>query len=230
MGRREQIQERLLDAVTGERGVRVRHKLFDIRNRVKGEERRVRFFFGYHSPYAYLMAPQILEIPDRYQIAVDWLPVAPPTELEDNYELRTGYAVADCRREAEFLRMPFKREAPPSHDAVLEAIAATEAARGLGDVAPFVVTLNAAIWAEGMEPSDPTVLGRVCEQLGISYDALSKAKLGIDAEKIAAANAALLESLGHWDAAVAELDREFFMSHGRMDFLTERLDALGLAR
>ncbi|MCA9771278.1 MAG: hypothetical protein KC466_02660, partial [Myxococcales bacterium] len=179
-----------------------------------------------------LYALQVLEIPHRYKIDVEWLAIAPSPEAgrEDNHEMRVRYAMADCRREAEAMGVPFKRAEPPSAEAVDEALAATEAARTLTDPGNFVITAGAAIWGEGLDFADPGTLRRVCEQVGVSHEAVDRAKMGGGHRKVCDANAQLLAKLGHWDSAVAELDRELFATHSRFEMLTERLDRMGLGR
>lgn len=232
MGLRETLTEAALNAVTSPRGIALRHRLYDLKSRAAGRKRRVRFFLGFHDPYSYLLAPMVYEVPHRWAIEVDWLPLTPAVAAEsDNRTMRLNYALTDAAREAERLRYPFKRRAYPEEANVFAALAGTEAARATGKEALFALTALGAIWGEGGDLRTPALLKQVCDQVRVDHAAVRGA---VDrAETVPLVldkNEALLRRLGHWAPGTLELDGEWFAGPSRFDFLMERLDAMGLRR
>ncbi|MEM7435432.1 MAG: 2-hydroxychromene-2-carboxylate isomerase [Myxococcota bacterium] len=143
-------------------------------------DRTLRFHFDYLSPYSYLAWQDIRPLCNRHALALEPAPTLLAALLNHHGHKGPGeippkraYVYRDCLRRAAVMGVPF--EAPHSHPfRPLLPLRVT----GL-DMPPdvreaLISRLFAATWAHAEDVSDPSVVGAICEELGI-VDAVARA-------------------------------------------------------
>jgi len=191
---------------------------------------QVEFFFDFMSPYSYLASTRVEAMVSAAGGSVSWRPCFLPALLKatDNrgqgqIPAKVPWVVKDLRDWAEFLGLPpvkipdtFPFLATQANRCALVAIDE--------DKGPtFCVAMFAAIWRDGLDPNDVSVLTGVLQ------------KVGLDAERVLAlaASQPLKDRLrAESDEAVRRgafgvptffIGDELFVGNDRLDFVVRRL-------
>ncbi|MEL6978865.1 MAG: 2-hydroxychromene-2-carboxylate isomerase, partial [Pseudomonadota bacterium] len=160
------------------------------------EAMQVRYFFSLMSPYAYLAGLRLEEIAAARGVAVAYRPFDAPTvfaatgglPVAQRHPARRAYRLQDLRRRAHAARAPLILE--PPHYPVDAGLAATAllAAQAAGlSVGPAAHSLLRAVWADGGDLGDPTVVEAALRRGGVDPEAFAP-------QPCAAISAALYEA------------------------------------
>jgi 2-hydroxychromene-2-carboxylate isomerase len=190
----------------------------------------VEFFFSFRSPYSYLAAPRAFGLQARFAVEIVYRGVRPMvTRGVPLPAAKRLNIIFDAAREAKRLDMPFGELFDPLGDGALRCLYVAERAVELGCAPRFVLAASRAIWAEAADVTDDTVLRRLSEQAGVSWDiareALSDAALHARVEQ----NAVRLGQLGHWGVPTCYFNGELFWGQDRLVDLEVALRAAGVA-
>lgn len=211
------LRARVLGVVLGERFLDVRRKLVELRRRVRRAPHIVAVFLELDDPYSYLLSTYLDELAKHYAVELRlYLVEALRGEYRAAPELYPEYALADCRRLAAELGVPFLDlgAAPPVEyrRALLDMLAARDQTP---DFAQEFVRILRAYWR-----ADAESVGRLCRMPGGM----------VGANATLNRNQALLTRLGHYDTATLHYGGEWYRGVERLQYLVDRFDALGLAR
>ena len=190
----------------------------------------VDFYFSYRSPYSYLAAPRVFRLPERFRVAVRWRGVLPMVERGETLsQAKSLHILRDCRREAKRLRMRFGPMRDPLGAGVHRCLAITERAQQLGlEVAPLVLRLSRAIWAEAADVCKDDVLESLVRSAGLSWSQLRGALADESLTKVFEDNRVALAEAGHWGVPTLVYRTEPFWGQDRIDDLELSLGASGL--
>jgi 2-hydroxychromene-2-carboxylate isomerase len=211
------LRARLLGVVLGERFLEFRRRLGELRRRLARAPHVVTTFLELDDPYSYLLSTYLEELSKHYAVELRLcLTEALRGEYRAAPDLYPEYALADCRRLAAELGVPFLDlgAAPPVEyrRALLDMLAAQDPAP---DFAQEFVRVLRAYWR-----GDVQAVGRLCRTpTGMS-----------GANAVLGRNQALLTRLGHYDTATLHYGGEWYRGVERLQYLVDRFDALGLAR
>lgn len=140
---------------------------------------KVRFYFDYLSPYAYLAWHRLPALAEAHGLSVEPVPVALAGLLNHHghkgpaeIPAKRVYLFKDCVRRAAALGVPLSPPHalpfPPLMPLRLTLLEMTDPQR-----TELIDRLFAAAWAEGRDMSDRALMASMCEQLGIP-DALDR--------------------------------------------------------
>lgn len=175
----------------------------------------VSVFLQLDDPYSYLLAYYLPSLLQHYDIELRvYLAEARGGAYKPEPEMLAEYAVADCRRLARELGIPFldKGATPPVEHRrpILNAIACVEGQDGFGDE---LFQALAVYWrgdAEAASRRGGTDTTRT--------------------EKVIRTSRKLQERLGHYNSAMLHHQGEWYWGVDRLHYLLERLDGLGAER
>ena len=138
----------------------------------------LRFYFDYISPNAYLAWTQLPRLGDRYGVTVDPVPVLFAGLLEAHGQLgpaempaKSLWMAKNNGRKAAMLGVPLN---PPAFHPFNPLLALRMSSLPL-DAAPRHALIGAlfdAVWVRGLHVSDPAVVERVGDELGVGGAAL----------------------------------------------------------
>ena len=195
------------------------------------EEHTVRLFFSFRSPYSYLVAARAFDLPDKYNVDIEWCGVRPMvTRGVPLSPQKQMYIMRDCYRIAKKLDIPFGKIKDPLGDGAIRCLNVAEYADDEGKLAEFVLGATRGIWSEGKEVAADEPLKEICESAGLDWDGCRAAIDNPDYTNRIENNIALLGALGHWGVPTFELDGELYWGQDRFDYLCRDLDDIGLAK
>jgi 2-hydroxychromene-2-carboxylate isomerase len=209
----------------------------------------VTLYWSFRSPYSYILLPRILELHERYRIAIDLRIVHPAAIRNPSYFARMDplarpYFLMDSARAAAFLDLPFRRPVPDpiEQDPVTLAIAAAqphalrlgrlgiaavERARGLD----FAREVSRLLWDGSVDGwNEGTNLADAAARAGLDLASLEAAVAADPArhDEALAANDRALRAAGHWGVPTMVFDGEAFFGQDRFDVLVWLLQQRGL--
>ncbi len=211
------LRARLIGVLLGERFLELRRGYGEFRRWLARAPHLVRVFLELDDPYSYLLSAYLEELAKHYAVELRLcLTEALRGEFRAAPDLYPEYALTDCRRLAVELGVPFldKGAAPPveCRRALLDMLAAREQAAEFTDELLHALR---AYWR-----GDAEAVGRLCR--------LACGTTGANA--VLDRNQVLLRRLGHYDTATLYYGGEWYRGVERLQYLVDRLDALGLAR
>ncbi|MCC6528016.1 MAG: DsbA family protein [Polyangiaceae bacterium] len=168
------------------------------RARGSGATRRpkLELFFSFRSPYSYLALSRTKHFALSYPVDLELRPVLLGGLAMPAHKRR--YIVADAKREADRLALPFGRICEPLGLGVERCLAAFEHAEGLGRGFELMQSVMRGIWAEARDPASDADLRFVVERAGLPWRPVRRA-LGEAAWRARVAdNAAALRDAGLW--------------------------------
>ncbi len=136
--------------------------------------RVITFYFDFISPYSYLGWQAIHPLAARHDAHVEPVPVLFAGLLNHHGHKGPGeipakrvYIYRDCLRKAAALGVPF--EPPVSHPfKPLLALRVSALSMSRDTQLALIDRLFNAVWAQGLDVSDPDVVGAICAELGVS--------------------------------------------------------------
>ena len=209
------LKSRAVEALLGKRMRTVRRLAAEFRRRVTSGAHEVSVFLQLDDPYSYLLSRYLPDLADDYDVTLRlYLTQAVAGAFRPEPSLHAEYAVRDCQLTARELGVPFldKGGAPVvEHRRGLLAMLA-----GAADGNDYQALLSAALSAYWR--GDVEGVARMLGGYQKPGDAVHAADVG----------QAKLRSLGHYDTATAYYGGEWYRGIDRLQYLTGRLDELGL--
>lgn len=157
------------------------------------------FFFSFRSPYSYLAMQRTFDIADAYGLELILKPVLPMVARGlpvPGAKLR--YIVADAKREADALSVPFGRFCDPLGEGVERLLAVFDYARGERRERDLMLSAGAAIWAEATDVATDAGMRRVAERAGLFWPDVLEAMQNDDWRATVADNREALAEAGLW--------------------------------
>lgn len=190
---------------------------------------RVEYYFSFRSPYSYLSAPRVFELPRRYGIELVWRGVRPMAMRGQPLpRSKQFYILRDAAREADRLGLPFGRIHDPLGEGVWRCLCIAEHALAQGRLEPFVTATARAIWGEGVEVLRDVPLRALCESAGLDWQACTRAIANPDYRERVEVNTAQLAALGHWGVPTLVFDGEAYWGQDRIEDLERALRRAGI--
>ncbi|MDB5977548.1 MAG: hypothetical protein JWR07_4308 [Nevskia sp.] len=184
----------------------------------------VEYFFSFRSPYSYLSAPRVFELPRRYGIELVWRGVRPMAMRGQPLpRAKQFYILRDAAREADRLGLPFGRIHDPLGEGVWRCLCVAEHALEQGRLAAFVNLTARAIWGEGADVSRDAPLRTLCERAGLEWDACRRAIATPGYRERVEINTAQLAALGHWGVPTLVFEGETYWGQDRIEDLERAL-------
>ena len=180
----------------------------------------VEYFFSFRSPYSYLSAPRVFELPRRYGIELVWRGVRPMAMRGQPLpRAKQFYILRDAAREADRLGLPFGRIHDPLGEGVWRCLCVAEHALEQGRLAAFVNLTARAIWGEGIDVSRDAPLRTLCERAGLEWGDCRRAIATQDYRERVETNTAQLAALGHWGVPTLVFEGEAYWGQDRIEDL-----------
>lgn len=190
----------------------------------------VQIFFNFRSPYCYLASRSMFATLAKFDIEIDWRPLAAwdGRSAPERAKSKLPIARQDVSRWCKRLDIPFCP--PPVTTDPTNAALVSLAAETAGQLEAFVIAVMEQEWSHGRDIGEIEVLEAVGEKIGLDQGTVVAA---INSDK----HRAKLEA--NWSAAQARgvfgvpsfvVDEEIFWGNDRLDFLAEHLATLGVAR
>jgi len=192
----------------------------------------LKLYFDYKSPFAYLAMQPAFDLPERYAVALRWIPyllrIKGKGERSIYSEWKARYSYMDARRWAN-RRGGFPIKGPQKVYDSTPALIGGLFAQERGFFRPYTELVFARFFQRELEIDDPDAVAAAIDELGHSggeYRVWAKSE---GAERFEACIAE-----GHADhvfgVPIFQLAGETFWGHDRIPLLEERLTALGLRR
>ena len=185
---------------------------------------RVEYFFSFRSPYSYLSAPRVFDLPRRYDVELVWRGVRPMAMRGQPLpRAKQLYILRDAAREADRLGLPFGRIYDPLGEGVWRCLSVAELANERGRLADFVTTAARGIWGEGLDVSKDAPLRELCERAGLDWKECSRAIETAEYRERVESNTAALAELGHWGVPTLVFDHQAYWGQDRIEDLERAL-------
>jgi len=211
---------------------------------------KAELYWSFRSPYSYLGTQQYREIAETYDVVIEVKLVYPiairnPKFFEKVNPMWIPYVIKDCKRIAEFRRLPFVF---PSPDPVVQNIKTREissdqpyitsitrlgveaARRGRGIA--FLDEVSLMIWGGTKDWHLDEQLAPAAERAGLKLDEMRRSVLGnADSyDSKIAQNQTDLEAAGHWGVPCLVFEGEPFHGQDRIDLAVWRMKQQGLSK
>lgn len=196
---------------------RAKHALHAAGRVLRGGRRSARLYYRADDPYSHLMVQVAPRLSDAYGLAIDLLPIAPPTAAANpEPSMLLLHAIRDAALLAESYGLSFPKDAkPPSEDRVRRAHAVLLAQSASEERIRIALELGEAIWRDDA-PAVAEIVNR--------YGSLS----GESVRPALEANYAALERAGHYQSGMLYYGGEWYWGIDRLHHLEERLQREGL--
>lgn len=128
------------------------------------------FYFSFRSPYSYLALRRVRDLAEHYGLALELKPVLPMVMRGLPVpDIKRLYILQDAKREADRLDIPFGRICDPVGSGVENCLALCAYARAHGRELDldFAEAAAQAIWSEGADMTQNSVLQRVASAAGL---------------------------------------------------------------
>ncbi len=197
-----------------------------------GDREELKLYFDYKSPYAYLAAQPAFELPDRYTVAVRWIPfllrVKGKGERSVYSEWKVRYSYLDARRWANrrggfAIRGP--RKIYDSTPSLIGGLFATQH----GFFRAYTEAVFARFFERRLEIDEPDAIAALIAELGGKEAAFREYLGGEGAQQLEAGiDEAHADQV--FGVPIFALRGELFWGHDRIPLLEERLVEYGLDR
>jgi 2-hydroxychromene-2-carboxylate isomerase len=187
-------------------------------------------FFNYRSPYCYLAAQALFDLPRRYACALEWHALggwdgrSPPDRARTKMPLARQDVARWCKR----LGIPFAP--PPASTDPTRAGAASLLAQREGKLEPYTQAVMHLEWGEGQDIGTDTALAQAARRAGLDPAAVLAAADDAANRAALAANWTRAQELGVVGVPSFVIGAEIFWGNDRLEFVAEHLAALGAAR
>jgi 2-hydroxychromene-2-carboxylate isomerase len=190
---------------------------------------RLEYYFSFRSPYSYLSAPRVFELPRRYRVELVWRGVRPMAMRGQPLpRAKQFYILRDAAREADRLGLPFGRIHDPLGEGVWRCLCIAEHALEQGRLESFVTIAARAIWGEGVEVLRDAPLRALCQRAGLDWDACRRAIASDGYRERVEFNTARLAALGQWGVPTLVFGDEAYWGQDRIEDLERALRRAGL--
>ena len=191
------------------------------------------YYFCMNSPWVYLGQHRLEEITERQAARIAYHPVDlremmlrligmddPP----ERSTLHRAYGKRDMQRWAAFYSLPLSdapRYYPVSQHLAARVVVAAD--RFGADVAPLVLALPRAVWAEDRNIADRVTLTAICEECGLPGDILLRAADDTETLEHFGANTDEALARGVFGIPSYVVGDEIFWGQDRLDFVERAL-------
>ena len=179
-------------------------------------QQRVRFYFDYVSPNAYLALTELPVLAARYQVAIDPVPVLFAGLLEAHGQLGPAEVAPKMRwmwrnvvRKAAQLRVPFRPPAFHPFNPLL-ALRVSSLVLDLAGRWRLIEALFQGVWVRGLHVSEPSVVVALADEVGLAGVELLAQASGIDAKARLRAQTDDAVRRGVFGVPTVELEGELF--------------------
>ena len=212
------LRSAILNALLSKRTLRLRRRLREARRRVLQRPHNGSVFLQLDDPYSYLLAHYLPSVANNYDIELRlYLCEALGEAYRPEPGLLAEYAMADCRRLAQELAIPFldRGHTPPVEHrrALLDAVAGK---RDEDETGAELLRSLAVFWRGDAEAAARITAGE--QSSGAKGDA------------VIADSQERLRNLGHYNSAMLYYEGEWYWGVDRLHYLLRRLRALGAAK
>lgn len=190
-------------------------------------------WFSYRSPYSYLALEQLARNADLHGVPLVLKPIAPMVARGHALvsDKRT-YILADAKREADRLGVPFGEICDPLGKGVTACLAISHALAKQGDPAALLEFARSALrgtWSEARDLAEYVDLRAVVERAGLAWSEATRWVTDPEGQATANSNATDLEAIGLWGVPSFRVGDLWLWGQDRMPILLDRLRRHGLA-
>ena len=208
------LRSSLIATLFGVRAQSLQRRWAELRRRLTGRPHTIQAFLELDDPYSYLLSLHIPDLQRRYDVDVQvHLTQALGEEYRPCADLQAVYAQQDCRRLARELGVPFldRGAAPPVEYRL--ALISTLAAADKDTFQQELLDAIALYWRGDSHGIERRV------------DASGSGDAG---GALLRSSQAYMRKLGHYSPATLHYGGEWYGGVDRLNYLTDRLDELGL--
>jgi 2-hydroxychromene-2-carboxylate isomerase len=192
----------------------------------------VEFFFDFMSPFSYLASTRVEAMVGGQGGVVSWRPCFLPAILKatDNrgqgqIPAKIPWVLKDLANWAEFLEIPPVRVPDTFPFLATQANRSALVAIDEGKGATFCVAMFAAIWRDGRDPNDSSVLADVVRSVGLDAEmVLARAASQPLKDRLKAQSEEAVRR-GAFGVPTFFIGDEMFVGNDRLDFVVRRLKA-----
>ena len=136
-----------------------------------GKRLTVEFYPSARSPYTAIAMAEILDMPNHYPVDVKVRPVLPMVMRNLPVPSKKGiYILADTKREADRIGVPFGKIADPVGEPVRRVYSLFSWADARGKGGQLLNAFTDLAWAEGVDAGSDAGLKTVCKRAGLDWD------------------------------------------------------------
>jgi 2-hydroxychromene-2-carboxylate isomerase len=136
-----------------------------------GKRLTVEFYPSARSPYTAIAMAEVLDMPNHYPIDVKVRPVLPMVMRNLPVPSKKGiYILADTKREADRIGVPFGKVADPVGEPVRRVYSLFSWAEAQGKGGQLLNAFTDLAWAEGVDAGSDAGLKTACERAGLDWD------------------------------------------------------------
>ena len=136
-----------------------------------GKRLTVEFYPSARSPYTAVAMAEILDMPNHYPVDVKVRPVLPMVMRNLPVPVKKGfYILADTKREADRIGVPFGKIADPVGEPVRRVYSLFSWADAQGKGGQLLKAFTDLAWSEGVDAGSDAGLRRACERAGLAWD------------------------------------------------------------
>jgi 2-hydroxychromene-2-carboxylate isomerase len=190
-------------------------------------------WISYRSPYSYLALEQLARGFDLHGVPLVLKPIAPMVNRGHVLvsDKRT-YILADAKREADRLGVPFGEICDPLGKGVAACLAISHHLAKQGDGAALMEFARSALrgaWSEARDLAEYVDLRAVVERAGLPWSEVTRWVSDPAGQSTATANATDLEAIGMWGVPSFRIGDLWLWGQDRLPILQDRLRRHGLA-
>ncbi len=136
-----------------------------------GKRLTVEFYPSARSPYTAVAMAEILDMPNHYPVDVKVRPVLPMVMRNLPVPVKKGfYILADTKREADRIGVPFGKIADPVGEPVRRVYSLFSWADAQGKGGQLLKAFTDLAWSEGVDAGSDAGLKTACERAGLAWD------------------------------------------------------------
>lgn len=140
-----------------------------------GKRLTVEFYPSARSPYTAVSMAETLDLPNHYPIALKTRPVLPMVMRNLPVPRRKGmYILADTKREADRIGVPFGKIFDPVGTPVRRIYSLFSWAEESGKGGDLLKAFTDMAWSEGVDVGADDGLRKICERVGLDWQAASE--------------------------------------------------------
>jgi len=180
----------------------------------------VEFFPSVRSPYSYLAMPETFDLPNHFPVDLVVRPVLPMVMRNLPVPRRKGmYIIADAKREANRIDVPFGRISDPVGEPVRRCYALFNMAREAGLEKEWLLSFCQMAWSEGVDMGTDAGLKKAVERASLDWSVAEPLIGNTDWENEMEDNRLLMMASGLWGVPsyrlLDEKGTELFSTWGR---------------
>ena len=185
-----------------------------------GKRLTVEFYPSARSPYTAIAMAEILDMPNHYPVDVKVRPVLPMVMRNLPVPTKKGlYILADTKREADRIGVPFGKIADPVGEPVRRVYSLFSWADGQGKGGQLLNAFTDLAWSEGVDAGSDAGLKTACERAALDWDEAAKIVGNADWEIWAEENRLQMMKSDLWGVPsfrlLDENGKELFSAWGR---------------